>query len=252
MKPFKTFTIVCVLATALSGCVSYVEMPDIALIEKAFPKPEEVSELSFALTQPEIIIKTNISNTLTTGLFDRAKYDAEKVNCYLTGELEKILISKGFTITDVFESHNNMTFTEKRNTSAIFYPEITIEIEEKGQTVNSSFLFFDSYTNKSRLKIDASIKIVMKEPLSNEKLWIKSLPVTDVDQNISYTPAIYGGIELNGSFVPKPLGSIAGIIDGLVEKIAAEVVNSTEKYVEREEFEFLNTDIEKLKKIKRY
>ena len=45
---------------------------------------------------------------------------------------------------------------------------------------------------------------------------------------------------------------IADKLDNMFEDISASVIHATEKYVERNEFEFLNEDIAKLKGLKRY
>jgi hypothetical protein len=166
--------------------------------------------------------------------------------------VEKVLLSKGFTITDIFTNYNDMTFTQKRNTSALFYPEIDIEIEEKSQHETVQFLFLKDHSIKGRMEIRARVNIVMLEPLSGEKLWIKSLPVSDVDEIVVYEPAQYGGPQLNGYLVPENLQPIAATIDDMFKSISEEVLVATNKYVERQEFEFLNTDIERLKQIKRY
>lgn len=239
-------------AIFLSGCTSYVEMPNLNLEEKNPPKPEEISTLSFALAEPEIIVKTAMTQTTTSGLTDRVKQDSKSVACYLYDEINKILLSKGFTITDHFQSYNHMTFTQKRNTSALFYPEIVINVEEKSQLERTRVLFIKSDTIKGRMQIDASVNIVMLEPLSGEKIWVKSLPINDIDELVAYKPGLYGGAQLNGFFVPEDLKPIADIIDDLFEEISMNVVNATENYVEKYEFEFLDEDIRRLKGIKRY
>ena len=252
MKMIRLCLIALITMLILSGCMNYVMMPDLTLGSKNYPKPEDISSLSFALAQPSITVATDLTRTANGGLIDRIKNDTSKVSCHLTGEVQKILLSKGFTITDTFDSYNDMTFTQKRNTSALFYPEIRIDIDEKSQLDTWSFLIFGGRNINGRMEINATVNIVMLEPLSGEKLWIKSLPVKGIDDLVHYTPAIYGGPQLNGVAVPQNLQPIAGKIDNMFEQISKEVLLATNKYVERSEFEFLNKDIERLKQIKRY
>lgn len=238
--------------TMLSGCIKYVDMADLRLVSKNYPKAEEVSNLSFALAEPDLKIKYALTGTTMSGLSERIKHDANKVACFMTDEAERILLSKGFTITDKFQSYNSMTFTQKRNTSALFYPEIVIDIEEKAQREILSAPFVHKETIKGRLEINAKVSIIMLEPLSGEKLWVKSIPVSGLDEVVEYTPYQYIGTQLNGIAVPEDLVPIATKIDALVTTISQDVLEATAKYVEKHEFEFLNSDIVKLKGIKRY
>jgi hypothetical protein len=171
----------------------------------------------------------------------------------MTAESAKILLSKGFTITDRFQSYNAMTFTQKRNTSALFYPEIIIDMEEKSQREHiTAPFYFANDKLKGRLEINAKVNIIMLEPLSGEKLWVKSIPVTGLNEVVEYSYDHYAGNELNGIAVPEDLVPIASKIDALLTTISKDVLEATAKYVEKHEFEFLNTDIVKLKGIKRY
>jgi len=245
--------VVLVAGFVFSGCgVKYVEMPDLNLKVQNYPTPEEISNLSFALAEPSITIKTGLSSTTHSGLIERLKEDTNKVACYLNDEIHKILISKGFTITSVFQSYDHMTFTQKRNTSALFFPQIVFEIHEKSQLEILQILVYTGKKIRGRLEADVTVNIVMLEPLSGEKIWVKSLPIEEIDEHIEYKPERYGGPDLNGFVVPEDLVFIAETMDKVFEEIGDQVVKATESYVEVSEFEFLNQDIGKLKKIKRY
>lgn len=252
MKCIYKLIVVLVSVFMLSGCVTYVEMPDLNLVAKNYPKPDETSKLSFALAEPDMKIRFALTSTANSGLSERIRHDANKVSCFLTAESQKIILSKGFTITDTFPSLNAMTFTQKRNTSALFYPEITIDIEEKSQLEILQALMFQSQDIKGRLQINAKVNIIMLEPLSGEKIWVKSIPVAGFDESVAYKPYQYAGAELNGIAVPQDLEPIAAKIDSMIATISQEVLEATSKYVEKQEFEFLNADIVRLKGIKRY
>jgi hypothetical protein len=252
MKFIYKLIVIMISVSMLSGCVTYVGMPDLVLVSKDYPKPDEVTNLSFALAEPDLRIRVDLTSTASSGLMERIRYDANKVACFITPEAQKILLSKGFTITEKFQSYNAMTFTQKRNTSALFYPEIIIDIEEKSQLETIQILMFKSANIKGRMQINAKVNIIMLEPLSGEKLWVKSIPVTGYDEAVIYQPMQYAGTELNGVSVPEDLVPIADKIDKMLSAISQEVLEATAKYVERHEFEFLNSDIVKLKGIKRY
>lgn len=252
MRPTYKLLVLMIAILLVSGCVKYVDMPDLKLEAKNYPKPEEVSSLSFALAEPDIRVKLALSNTATSGLVERIKHVSYKAGCFMTAEAEKILLSKGFTITETFESYNAMTFTQKRNTSALFYPEILIDIQEKSQRKIIDAPFYNKQTIQGRLEINAKVNIVMLEPLSGERLWVKSIPVGDFSEPVEYLAYQYAGNQLNGIAVPEDLVPIAEKLDRMMTSISQDVLEATAKYVEKHEFEFLNADIVKLKGIKRY
>src|SRR6185369_3306586 len=171
MKCIYKLLVIMISISMLSGCVKYVNMADLQLVTKNYPKPDEVSNLSFALAEPDLKIKYSLTGTNMSGLSERIRYDANKVACFMTAESEKIL------------SYNSMTFTQKRNTSALFYPEIVIDIEEKAQREHiTAPFYFPKDKLKGRLEINAKVNIIMLEPLSGEKLWVKSIPDTGINE----------------------------------------------------------------------
>ncbi len=249
----KYLILIVMLGFIFSGCVvNYVAMDDIIPTEKNYPVAEEMSSLSFALAEPYVLIKTELSEVSDSGLIDRIEKNAKDIKCYLRDETNKIMVSKGITVTDIFESHGTMTFTQKRNTSALFYPSITIKIEEKSQKTvkgkNEVPLVVDG-----RIAIKAKVQIIMLEPLSGEIIWIKSLPIRGQNSKVHYKHQLYASARMdNGAYVPEELVGIAQKWDKMFTEIAIAIVKATEKYVVVEEFEFLSKDIEKLKELRRY
>ncbi len=239
-----------IFAVSLSGCTRYVEMADITLQPKEYPKPDRISRLSFAIAQPVVQIKTELSDTVYEGLFERLKYNLDKTACYLNKEVDKILLTKGFTITNRYPSYNAMTYSQKRNTSALFYPEITIYVEEKPRLEITRFLIFYNTVVRSKISVSASVRIVMLEPLSGEIIWVKMLPIPDVEKSFSYEREVY--LDSTGTYVPEDLVPMSRELDAIFENIAQEVIKATETYIEEDEFSFLDEDIRKLKTIKRY
>jgi len=253
MKIINILTSALVAGLMFTGCTvkNYASLDTLELKSKNYPNPEEISELSFALARPNFKIKSSLSRNLTTAFKDRLQYDVEHISCHLTDEIHKIILSKGFTITQTFRSYNDMTFTEKRNTSALFYPEIIIEIEEK-----SMGEYYDTSLNETKgdIVVTAHVNIIMLEPLSGEKIWVKYIPVDDFSAEVKYKPAIYGqsAQRATSQSVPENLKPIIVQIDEFLIKINEDVIEATNKYVEQNEFEFLNVDIKRLKGIKRY
>lgn len=251
MKKSTLLSLFSAIILTFGGCSeSYKPLPSLHLKNKNYPNPEEISTLSFALAKPNFKVHTTLSRTLSAAFKEHMKYNTEKIACHLTGEINKILLSKGFTITQTFRSYNDMTFTQKRNTSALFFPEIIIDVEEKTLTD-----YVDNVPSATRgdLMVSARVNIIMLEPLSGEKIWVKSIPVDEISAPIEYLPNYeYGRGGSDAYTVPQELYPIATKLDNFFLKIDNDVIEATNKYVEQNEFEFLNDDIKRLKGIKRY
>lgn len=256
----KAYFIVAVSSTLFfAGCGSQtVNLPNLNLASKTYENATSLAGFSFSMAQPTVNISTNLSSTLRDGLGSRLKYDADAIYCKLTDELQKVLISKGFAINSVFKSQNDMTFSEKRNTSALFYPVINITIQE-----NTITTYIDNVPMRAsgRLMVTSGVGIYMIEPLSNEKVWVKNIDANDVDVPIAYSITGHlGKVAMPGSagalagshMVSKELAGVADSLDRLFVDIYDKILDVANKHISVEEFQMLNVDIKKLKDIKRY
>jgi hypothetical protein len=142
-----------------------------------------------------------------------------------------------------------MSFNEKRNTRALFVPYIRIQLQEYS---------FSKY--KGRRPVNASgnitmksqVQILMQEPLSGENVWIHNIPVDNAAQQVEYViPTDVEESDVNRSNVPEELAEVAKKMDAIFEDVAAKILQASEQYVQRDEFELLNEDIQRLKKSRR-
>jgi hypothetical protein len=250
MKKLQLLLIIS-LFTIITGCnqaaVKYSNIGSMTLPVKKYEARENLSDLSLAIAKPEVIITFKASNTLKAALKNRIKADAYTLACHLTQEMRKILIAKGFTVTETFDSLNNMTFTQKRNTSALFTAFIKIEINEETMSELIEYVpqrAFGAISSKAKLQI-ATI-----EPLSGEIVWLKNVPIKDSNIDLAYP--YYPNMNATESMVPVELEGTAESVDNLFLETNGSILNAVDKFVDVNEFMFLNTDIKKLKKIKRY
>ena len=98
------------------------------------------------------------------------------------------------------------------------------------------------------IKFDVSI--IMVEPLSGEKVWIKHLYSNKENLPLSYK----GTILTNKSTtkIQKNLQVLMGEIDEQLLRVDNQILAAISKHVTKEEFRYINDDIKKLKGIKRY
>lgn len=240
-----------ILVIFAAGCTSsgvqYTNMGSMDLPIKSYSQKENLSDLSLAIAKPEVIITFKASNTMKAALDKRIKADAYTLACHLTQEMRKILIAKGFTVTDTFDSLNAMTFTQKRNTSALFTAFIKIEINEE---TLSELLEYVPQRAFGNISSNSKLQIATIEPLSGEIVWLKNVPIRDTDNQLAYP--YYASMNASESMIPNELVGTAESVDQLFIDTNNEIIAAVDKFVDVNEFMFLNTDIKKLKNIKRY
>jgi len=244
----------------IMGCSSkevspYTTLEQIELPTKNYDSNrKKTTELSFATVNPLLTMNFNVSTDLHNSLIKRLKNDVNKLSCKIPTEIKKILISKGINVSDNYWNRNDMTFSQKRDTSILFYPVIQIYIDQNTidilERINNQSPKKVKTTGK--LQVRAKVELVALEPLSGEKIWIKSLPLKrkKFEADISYSGKLKASTNIFS--VDKKAGDIAKEMDDLIIDIYNKVIEGVEKYVDYEEFILLNKDIAKIKKIKRY
>jgi hypothetical protein len=248
MKKTKILATALLATALLTGCTSsFVSIDPLNLERVDYPTTDNTKDVAFAISKPQILFKTKISPDLTRGLGSRIQYDANAIACHLTSEINKMLVARGINITDTFESRDDMTFTQKRDTTALFYPVITIELM---QQTNTDYQGANPLSTKGIMLVRSDVSMVMLEPLSGEKIWIKQVFDDKEPVTIDYS----GMLQTNTSQfqIQDNIAEVAKKIDQLLVDIDDKIIESVNKFVTKEEFRFLNDDIKKLKNIKRY
>lgn len=244
----KTLLSAVIALTFLTGCgTNFVSIKPLELPKDEYAQTDNEKGIAFAIARPQLMIKTKISSDLERGLNRRLQYDANTLSCHLTTEIERMLVARGITITNVFESKNDMTFTQKKETTALLYPVITIDLLQESNTVYQEG---QAANTNGDIKIRVDAGVVMLEPLSGEKIWIKHVYAGKKSLLINYN-----GLIVNN---PSPfkiqtnVKDIANDIDALLVEIDNQILAAVSKHVTKEEFKYLDDDIKKLKGIKRY
>jgi hypothetical protein len=257
---YKNVTLILLAGSLFLGCSSkevskYSTLDQIELPTKNYKSNQEKStELSFATVNPLLTINFNASTDLHKSLMKRLKNDVNKLSCKIPTEIKKILISKGINVTDNYWNRNDMTFSQKRDSSILFYPVIQIYIDQNTVDILKSVNNGRAKKTKTvgKLQVRAKVELVALEPLSGEKIWLKSLPLKrkKFETDISYEG--YLKSSKNIFTVDSKAKNIAKEVDDLIVEIYNKVIEGVVKYVDYEEFLLLNKDIAKIKNIKRY
>lgn len=231
------------LIMLLSGCgQKFADVGTVQFKQNSYPNAEQMSSTHFAIAKPDILIKANLSMDMHNAIDRRLSYLSDELACNLMREFQKAVISKGITISDKFSSRSDMTFSQKKNTTAIVIPIIQLGL---AQSSISDYEDGRQEFTRGNLSLTIKVRLEMIEPLSGEKIWIKDLPLKENSTNVNY----YGYLMQisNPMMAENQMVENIKYLDNLVYSVYDQILEAVNKYIEREEFEYLADDIKNLK-----
>lgn len=208
----------------------------------------------------------------------------------LDTDFQATLIAKGYQISGPFSDRDQMTYGEKEKAMLLMVPSLKLEIkcqDEKsrestfseaktGQSKTATrgdgaSIFLDEWkrvtTTPGTLYVSADIGIVLYEPLTGEKLWIKSIRINAEPEPYSHCKettywlggtlgeSLFGKKQVYGQptvaelprFDERPV-ALAKVLEALFPKELSEFA----RYFDPREISQVVKDAEKVRKIKRY
>lgn len=162
----------------------------------------------------------------------------------LSGDIEELIIAKGFSLKGPYASHDEMVFDDKKRIDMA----ITIEInpafsnnegvwaDKYHMNLLSSGASYYTYTYSGKMSLTGKINVAGVEPLTNEKIWSKSVSIPNVENiPIETSNAYYKRLTdselLDDPGVYNALGKAlqaqyAGIMDKIAAHFSVEELNS--------------------------
>jgi hypothetical protein len=172
-------------------------------------------------------------------------------------DLDKIIIAKGMTITGPFESLDMMTYPDKKNADLSLTPEFLINT----QTRDISYWQRHSqgFVKSVEVKVDGWIALILREPLSSEKIWIKKIGVGEAAERTEiYADLQDMGIKPGYNYVHE-FGPGSIVYDGrkdalanIIKKMYPKIMNTAWNYLNTEELLILKEKAQEVRKLKRY
>lgn len=163
-------------------------------------------------------------------------------------DVEELVVAKGFTLKGPYETRDEMIFEDKKRTDMLIQVEMTPSFTAvEGQWRSSYNPLFNTttYTYSGKASLVGKITLIGIEPLTHEKIWIKSVLIPNVENIPITTSNRYnrplGEMEIiNDPGVYNALGkALQQQYKGIMDKINAHFNN--------EEFASLKTQIKELK-----
>lgn len=100
-------------------------------------------------------------------------------------DIEELIIGRGFTMKGPYQSLDEMVFEDKKRTDIAIQIEIVpgfTAVEGQWQTHGALLgANFTSYSYKGKVSLIGKINLTGIEPLTNEKIWAKSVSIPNVE-----------------------------------------------------------------------
>ena len=171
----------------------------------------------------------------------------------LAGDIEELLISKGFTLKGPYDTKADLTYSDKKTAELALDIKIApkiigIEGLQATQVGRATDILVgekrSAYRYSGMLSLGGRIEITAYEPMTNEKLWTKSaeLPpqknIMVTSEHAYYSVTLEGLMNDTGFY--NPMGQA-------LEKSYSVILNKMESYIEKEEFRALLPQVKELK-----
>ena len=153
---------------------------------------------------------------------------------------QELLVSKGFTIKGPYSSFSYMTYPDKQGSDLAIYPTINLSVDISGvKNKNHEKLVLLSpnrivYTQEGVITLNGQISLVVFEPLSGAKMWIKNIVLDPITIKCKSTKE--SDTPMNGKLNFADPGIINPIAQAL-ESYYPKILNTAWTYIDPNEME---------------
>lgn len=231
--------------TFLFGCLPAKQVAPVTQQTFTFDYVPKTTTKSGSASMVLAFIKPNYANDFTAGgteLFKRFK-DA------LASDIEELIIGKGFSIKGPYAEFDEMVFDDKKRTDVAIRIEIAPQFTavEGGWNEHLSLLGanYTTYSYAGKASLVGKINITGIEPLTNEKIWSKSVSIPNIE-NIDIRTSTRYSRRLEGTEIFRDPGIYNAMGKALQDQYTG-IMDKISAHFSAEEFNSLKLQIKELK-----
>lgn len=192
-----------------------------------FPTPAKSNQsfdVNIAVVDPSYRNESGEDSVFVQKLYAKL---GKGLSASMGADLDKLLIAKGMTTTGPYETRDDITYDEKKQSALTLAPHIFITVDLRldnawqyirdGQTVtqDGNTVYYRAQRGFT-MTASGIVTFVMEEPLSTEKMWIKKLELDPVEvHGVEVYVANGDPGDLAPSNVPLYLGEVDALADTL-------------------------------------
>jgi hypothetical protein len=164
-------------------------------------------------------------------------------------DIEELIIAKGFTMKGPYQSLDEMVFEDKKRTDIVIQIEIVPDftaVEGNWQSHNAILgANFTSYSYTGKASLVGKINLTGVEPLTNEKIWSKSVSIPNVENVEIKTSGKYNRPLQGDEILQDP--AVYNAIGKALQEQYTGILAKIEAHFSPEEFGALKNQIKELK-----
>ncbi|MEM5817964.1 MAG: hypothetical protein AAGU16_08890, partial [Desulfitobacterium hafniense] len=138
----------------------------------------------------------------------------------IAADMDKIIIAKGMTVTGPFESLDMMTYPDKKNADLSLTPEFFLNAEQRELSPLRNKQFGKTVEQEVEIRLDGWMILVLREPLSSEKIWIKKIPLGEATERAVVIYEAMPVYKRSGDIIPNGYRAGQVIFDGRKDALA--------------------------------
>lgn len=178
---------------------------------------------------------------------------------YMGKDIEELLVDKGFRVKGPYDSFDDMVFEDRKDADLSIEIEIAPDFSavqgnwRKHQAIsfNAAYQPPIYYSYEGTASLVGKINIIGYEPLSREKIWVKSVPIPPITNiNLSTYSNRLSAANLSNDFYNDP-NVYNALGKALLDQYAA-TFKKIDAQLDPREFESLRGQIRELKRKKGY
>lgn len=175
---------------------------------------------------------------------------------FIGDDIQELLIDKGYRIKATYPTFDNMTYDEKKEVDVALEIEIvpSFTAAQGGWRAVKHIPFYGSiyytYQYTGTVSLIGKINLYGLEPLSHEKIWIKSVPIPSITNiKINTSTSLTQNI-VNIEFLNDP--NVYNALGNALQNEYQLILSQIDTYLDPREFQDLKDQIKELKSKKVY
>ena len=258
-------TIICFFVVSCQTPGSYQRMPSSLAMYKfsGFTIPE---------TKPPVLVQFTVA-VIQPALKDPIPPFYSRVvksfSSSIGSGLDQIIVAKGMTTKGPYTSLDELPYPDKKNSNLTLTETVFIQTVEQNEKGIQDIYYTDNQGQKvlcavksGKLSVDVWLAFEMREPLSNEKMWIKRLDLGTLEKNYQVGVQKYWDQpQSSDPWAPNPgqwrygdemFNTKTDALAGVLNEVYPKIMNSAWIYLNTEELVKLGEKVKEIRDLKRY
>jgi hypothetical protein len=227
------------------GCFTTKQAPPISYQTFTFDYSTKESAQPGSANMVLALFNPNYANQFTYGGTELFK----RFQNALGSDIQELIIARGFSMKGPYTSFDEMIYDDKKRTDVAIQIDIIPEFTavEGGWQLHVSLLgpSYNTYTYAGQASLVGKINLTGIEPLTNQKIWSKSVSIPNVENIAIQTSGRYSHTLNANQILQDP--SVYNAVGKALQMQYAGIMDKIGAHFNQEEFASLKSQIKELK-----